>query len=143
MGGCIGSTFCLSLCERIPERISAAVLQNPIGLSDNRKTFDESFRSWSQEIRRQRPELDEATLEQFDRNLYAGDFVFSVSRDFVSRCPVPLLVMPGNDAPHLTVIGEEIARLAPNAEVLRDWKGPAHKPAAIERVRTFLAAHTP
>jgi pimeloyl-ACP methyl ester carboxylesterase len=77
MGGCIGSTFCLTLCERIPERISAAVLQNPIGLAGNRKTFDESFRSWSQEIRQSRPELDESTLNRFDRNLYAGDFVLA------------------------------------------------------------------
>jgi pimeloyl-ACP methyl ester carboxylesterase len=143
MGGCIGSSFCLTLCERIPRRISAAVLQNPIGLSENRKTFDESFRSWSQEIRQRRPELDEATLNRFDRNLYAGDFVFSVTRDFVRSCPVPLLVMPGNDAPHPTAIGEEIVRLAPDVEVLRDWKGPAHKPASIERVREFLAKHTP
>jgi pimeloyl-ACP methyl ester carboxylesterase len=143
MGGCIGSTFCLTLCERVPQRISAAVLQNPIGLADNRKTWDEAAVSWSEEIRRRRPELDEKTLAQFDRNLYAGDFVFSVSRDFVKRCPAPLLVMPGNDAPHPTAIGEEIARLAPNAEVLREWKGPAHKPATIERVRSFLAAHTP
>jgi pimeloyl-ACP methyl ester carboxylesterase len=143
MGGCIGSTFCLTLCERIPERISAAVLQNPIGLSDNRKTFDESFRGWSEEIRQHRPELDEATLSRFDRNLYAGDFVFSVTRDFVKRCTVPLLVMPGNDAPHPTAIGEEIVSLAPHVDVLRDWKGPAHKPASIERVRKFLAEHTP
>jgi pimeloyl-ACP methyl ester carboxylesterase len=143
MGGCIGSTFCLTLCERIPQRISAAVLQNPIGLSENRKTFDESFRGWSEEIRQRRPELDEATLNQFDRNLYAGDFVFSVSRDFVKRCTVPLFVMPGNDAPHPTAIGEEIFALAPDAEVLREWKGPALKPNSIERVRAFLAQHTP
>ena len=51
--------------------------------------------------------------------------------------------MPGNDAPHPTAIGEEIVRLAPKVEVLRDWKGPAHKPASIARVRAFLAAHTP
>jgi pimeloyl-ACP methyl ester carboxylesterase len=143
MGGCIGASFCLTLCERIPQRISAAVLQNPIGLSENRETFDASFQSWSQAIRQRRPELDEALLQRFDHNLHGGDFVFSVTRDFVRSCPVPLLVMPGNDAPHPTAIGEEIALLAPQVEVLRDWKGPAHKPASIECVRAFLAAHTP
>ena len=29
LGGCIGSSFCLSLCEIVPDRIGAAVLQNP------------------------------------------------------------------------------------------------------------------
>ena len=32
LGGCIGSSFCLMLCEIASERISAAVLQNPIGV---------------------------------------------------------------------------------------------------------------
>jgi pimeloyl-ACP methyl ester carboxylesterase len=32
LGGCIGSSYCLKLCEVAPARVSAAVLQNPIGL---------------------------------------------------------------------------------------------------------------
>ena len=32
LGGCIGSSFCLSLCEIVPDRIGAAVLQNPVGV---------------------------------------------------------------------------------------------------------------
>ena len=44
MGGCIGSSFCLRLCRDVPERISAAVLQNPIGLAGNAHIFEESFR---------------------------------------------------------------------------------------------------
>jgi pimeloyl-ACP methyl ester carboxylesterase len=39
MGGCIGATYCLTLCELAPERITAAVLQNPIGLHENRDTL--------------------------------------------------------------------------------------------------------
>src|SRR5262249_37440288 len=42
MGGCIGATFCLTLCEMAAERITAAVLQNPIGLHENRATWDEA-----------------------------------------------------------------------------------------------------
>jgi pimeloyl-ACP methyl ester carboxylesterase len=30
LGGCIGSSYCLKLCEIAPERVSCAVLQNPI-----------------------------------------------------------------------------------------------------------------
>ncbi len=32
LGGCIGGSFCLQLCEIAPDRVMAAVLQNPIGL---------------------------------------------------------------------------------------------------------------
>src|SRR5580658_10281951 len=31
MGGCIGGSFCLRACAAAPERVTAAVLQNPIG----------------------------------------------------------------------------------------------------------------
>ena len=31
IGGCIGATFCMTLCDMAPSRIAAAVLLNPIG----------------------------------------------------------------------------------------------------------------
>ena len=34
LGGCIGSSYCLRLIQQAPERVSAAVLQNPIGLAE-------------------------------------------------------------------------------------------------------------
>ena len=52
--------------------------------------------------------------------------MFSVSRDDVAHCSVPVIVMPGDDGPHPTAIGEEIARTAPDAELLMHWKGPAY-----------------
>ena len=51
--------------------------------------------------------------------------------------------MPGDDPPHPQAIGEEIIGVAPNVEALRQWKGPDHLPAAIERVSAFLERHTP
>ena len=33
-GWLIGGSYCLSLCELAPERVAAAVLQNPIGMHD-------------------------------------------------------------------------------------------------------------
>src|SRR5207253_5435717 len=38
MGGCIGGSFCLKACEMAPDRVTAAVLQNPIGLQDRKST---------------------------------------------------------------------------------------------------------
>jgi len=141
MGGCIGASFCLTLCELAPKRITAAVLQNPIGHADNRDVFQNLVQTWAKGVRQERPEIDEGVLNNFGDNMFGGDFVFSVTREFVRQCKTPLLVMPGDDPPHPQVIGEEIAALAPNVEELRQWKGPEHLQATIDRVTQFLDGH--
>jgi pimeloyl-ACP methyl ester carboxylesterase len=118
------------------------VLQNPIGLSpDNRTAFNEMFGGWANDLRKGRPELSEAELEAFRARMYDGDFVFSVSRDFVRACRTPMLVLAGDDLYHPAPIAEEIARLAPDAELVTKWKTPDATPAAVARVRAFLKAH--
>jgi len=144
LGGCIGSSFCLKLSETAPDRVSAMVLQNPIGLNPEFPSyFPDSFTEWAQEQRAAQPPLDPAALDSFGRNMWGGDFVFSVDRDFVQRCAVPALVLPGDDKPHPMVAGLELARLLPKAEMLRDWKGPAHIEEQRRRVLDFLEKHTP
>jgi len=118
-------------------------LQNPIGHADNRDVFANLVQSWAKGIREQRREIEEHVRKNFGDNMFGGDFVFSVSREFVRECKTPLLVMPGDDPPHPAVIGEEIVELAPNAEALREWKSPEHLQAAIDRVSEFLERHTP
>jgi pimeloyl-ACP methyl ester carboxylesterase len=143
MGGCIGASFCLTLCELAPSRIVSAVLQNPIGHADNRDVFVNLVQTWAKGIREQHREVEEHVLRNLGDNMFGGDFVFSVNREFVRQCKTPLLVMPGDDPPHPQVIGEEIIELAPNVEALRQWKGPEHLQTAIERVSAFLERHTP
>jgi pimeloyl-ACP methyl ester carboxylesterase len=144
LGGCIGASFCLKLCEIAPERIASAVLQNPIGVHPEQTTyFPDSFAEWAREQRAARPELDENALRAFGRHMWGGDFVFSVSRDFARRCPTPTLLLPGDDVPHPAATAAELASLLPGVEVLRDWKGPAHLMAQRETVLAFLARHTP
>jgi hypothetical protein len=75
--------------------------------------------------------------------MFGGDFVFSVTRDFVKGCRTPLLLQPGTDKAHPAKTSEEIAALAPNIEVQKDWKAPTHREASIKRVRAFLERHTP
>ena len=142
-GGCIGSTFCLTLCEMAPERVTAAVLQNPIGLHENRDTWDEAVSGFSKRMIERDPSLTEATIKKFGHNMFGGDFVFSVSRDFVRRCPTPLLLQPGTDKPHPAETSAEIARLAPNLEIQKDWRGPTHLAESIRRVTEFLTRNTP
>jgi pimeloyl-ACP methyl ester carboxylesterase len=143
MGGCIGASFCLKLCETAPERVTAAVLQNPIGLADNRAVWDESVRGFARTMRERDPGLGEAVIARFGANLFGGDFVFSVTRDFLRRCTTPLLLQPGSDAPHPAAVSAEIAQLAPNIEVQQRWRGPEHLEESIRRVTDFLRRHTP
>jgi pimeloyl-ACP methyl ester carboxylesterase len=144
LGGCIGASYCLTLCEIAPERVSAAVLQNPIGLHPEFPNyFPESHAAWAKEQHAARPDLDAGAVEAFGRNMWERDFVFSVTRDFVRRCSVPCLVLPGTDTPHPAVIGAELAELLPNAERLDKWKGPEHLDDQCERVIVFLEMHTP
>ncbi|HEY3066120.1 MAG TPA: alpha/beta hydrolase [Methylomirabilota bacterium] len=143
MGGCIGASFCLTLCEIAPERITAAVLQNPIGLHENRATWDDAVATFSKTMLARDPTLTEDVIQKFGHNMFGGDFVFSVTRDFVSRCRTPLLLQPGTDTPHPAEISAEIARLAPRLEIQKDWRAPTHLADSIRRVTEFLTRHTP
>ena len=66
-----------------------------------------------------------------------------MSREFVRRCSTPLLLQPGTDEPHPAQTSAEIEKLAPNLEVQRDWRAPAHLAESIRRVGDFLTRNTP
>lgn len=144
LGGCIGGSFCLKAIQMAPGRVAAAVLQNPIGLHpEHRGYFPDGHAQWSAEQMAVRPELEAADLEGFGRNMWDGDFVFCVDRDFARRCPVPTFLLPGSDIPHPAATSAELAALLPGVEVLSDWRGPAHLAAQEAAVTGFLRAHTP
>lgn len=144
MGGCIGSSYCLGLVQSAPERISAAVLQNPIGLSeDNRDAFLGMFDEWANELKRERAALTDASLNAFRANMFGGEFVFTVSRDFVRSCRTPFLVLAGDDNFHPTATAREIAALAPDAELITKWGTPDVARGAVDHIRAFLQSHTP
>jgi pimeloyl-ACP methyl ester carboxylesterase len=142
MGGCIGGSYCFEAIEQAPDRVAAAVLQNPIGLWENRDTWDAAVQGYSETVRARDPSISEATIQSFGRNMFGQDFVFSVTRDFVRNCRTPLLLQPGTDKPHPARTSDEIAALAPNIEVQKDWRGPQFLQDSITRVRTFLEKHT-
>ena len=143
MGGCIGATFCLTLCETAPDRVTAAVLQNPIGLHENRAYWEESVRGFAKTMLERDPALTEDVIRRFAENMFGGDFVFSVTREFLRTCRTPMLLQPGSDTPHPAATSAEIEQLAPNLEVQKDWRGPTHLAESIRRVTDFLTRHTP
>jgi pimeloyl-ACP methyl ester carboxylesterase len=143
MGCCIGGSFILKLIEQAPERVLAAVLEQPIGVEDsNRELFAQMQRAWAEELVCARRDVDASEVDRFLTSMWDGDFVVSVGPEVISGCPVPLLVMPGIDDYHPTETGRQIARLAPGAELLEPWKDtPELVAEATEAVRRFLRSH--
>ena len=141
-GACIGVSFALSVAKRRPQAVTSLVLQNPIGLSDvNRAALDGEFEHWASEVRGW-PNIDRTLLPGFHDRMFGGDFIFSVTRDFVRGCAIPALLMPGNDMVHAANVSDDLARM-PVVDVLAPWKGQALRDMAMTRVREFLLRHTP
>ena len=143
MGGCIGSSYCLGVLEADASRVSAAVLQNPIGRHENQDLFYAMFDAWADALQEQRDDVKPAALPPFRERMYGGDFTFNTGRDFVAGIETPLLILAGDDAYHPRPIAEEIAALAPNNELILEWKSEDAAPVAAAKVRAFLERHTP
>lgn len=143
MGCCIGASYALNLARLAPSRVASLVLQQPIGIDEaNRQVMPNSWRKWADELVASREDLSRAALEDFGRRMWAGEFVLSVSREFVASSPTPMLILPGNDLEHPAVIAQELDRLAPDVITVQPWKEPADCiPSAVARVREFLVAH--
>jgi pimeloyl-ACP methyl ester carboxylesterase len=148
LGCCIGGPFVLKLMERAPERVLAGVLCQPVGHRPEKPdVMYDSGKNWAPVFRERRPEVSMETIEAYLHNLYRNpaDFVYSVSRDFVRNCQIPMLVMPDDVPAHPYAVAMEVVQLAPKAEVTNyPWKDPKELIApAVERVRQFLKAHEP
>jgi pimeloyl-ACP methyl ester carboxylesterase len=142
IGGCIGGPYCLGLMQAAPERVAAAVLQQPIGRSEeNQRAFYEMFDTWADELKPRYPNVPLQAWQQFRSHMYDGDFVFNVSREFVRRCLIPMLVLLGNDLYHPSQTSREIVALAPDAELVERWKEPEIVADAVQKVREFLRRH--
>jgi pimeloyl-ACP methyl ester carboxylesterase len=149
LGCCIGGPFVLKLMERAPDRIVAAVLCEPSGHRPENPDvmYNNNISNWGPTLCARRPDV---TMEIVDAYLHAlyrspGDFVYSVTRDFVRTCQTPMLIMPDDTPAHPYAVCMEVAELAPKAEVtMYPWKEPKDLiPQAVRHVRDFLRAHQP
>ena len=142
MGGCIGGPYCFGVMQAAPERVAAVILQQTIGLEDNRQAFYEMFDSWADSLREDRPEVSDADWQQFRSNMYDGDFLFNTDREFVRQCTIPMLVLMGNDLYHPESTSREVAALAPNAILMEHWKDP-DTDGTVQTAIDFLQSNTP
>src|SRR6476620_8610420 len=135
-GNCIGGPFAMKLMERAPQRVTAAILSQPVGHNPAKPDYmyDAGKTVWARELRERRPEIPMETIAKSLHDLYRvrPDFVYSVSRDFAKSCQTSMLVLPF-----------DVASLCPNAEItVFPWKEPPElKARTINRARTFLKRH--
>jgi pimeloyl-ACP methyl ester carboxylesterase len=146
---CIGGPFTWSLIKRAPQRVVAAVLAQPVGFRPESPgvMYDNSMKTWTPELLKQRPDLSAEMLDKFLTRMYRtnADFVFTVTRDFVRNCQTPILVMPDDIPSHPYAVAMETAMLAPKAELsFYPWKEPKDRiPLAVRQIRSFMRAHRP
>jgi pimeloyl-ACP methyl ester carboxylesterase len=146
MGCCIGSSYALNLARLAPNRVASLVLQQPIGIDEtNRQVMPNSWQKWADGLLAQQPaRFDQATLANFGRRMWSGDFVLSVTREFAASCSTPMLILPGNDLEHPAAVARELAQLVPHAQTVQAWKEPADViPSAVKQIREFLRQHSP
>ncbi len=142
VGMCIGGAFIAKLLVDAPERVSAAVAMQPIGLDGNEDTFDELFTTWRDGVRADHPEASDADWAGCQRNLFGrDDFIWSVPDSAIPEIDTPLLVLRGNDEYHPSSTSERLAAEVPNATLVERWKDPDHVDAARAAVNTFLDTH--
>jgi pimeloyl-ACP methyl ester carboxylesterase len=148
-GFCVGGPLIWNLIRRAPDRVVAAILAHPSGFRPEQpdRFYQNNIVRWAPRLLESRGDITRDGVEAFLHKMYGTDpdFVFTVSRDFVRACEIPILVMPDDAAAHPYAVAMETARFAPNAEVsLYPWREPSgHIELAVRHARTFLKAHTP
>ena len=149
MGFCIGGPFIWNLIKRVPNRVVAAVLAQPVGFRPEMPTlmYDGSMTGWGPDLVKRRPDITMDMIQKYLTKMYRNDndFVFTVTRDFVRNCQTPVLILPDDIPAHPYAVAMESAMLAPKAEVsLFPWKEPKERiPLAVRQIHSFLKAHRP
>ena len=81
-GNCIGGPFAMKLMERAPQRVTAAILSQPVGHNPANPDYmyDAGKTVWAKELRERRPDVSMETIEKYLHNLYRGAARFRVQR---------------------------------------------------------------
>jgi len=143
IGMCIGGPYIMNLLTTAPERFSAAVLLQPVGIDDNRESMYEMFDLWAEALAPDHPEVTTDAWHSFRSNMWDGEFVLTATREQVAAVETPLLVAMGNDLYHPQSTSRAIAELAPDVTFVESWKDGEALTAFDATAKDFLARHTP
>ena len=142
VGMCIGGAFIAKLLVDAPDRVTAAVAMQPIGLDANQDTFDELFATWRDDVRADHPEASDADWAAVRDNLFGrADYVWSVPDAAVATIGAPLLVLRGNDQYHPASTSERLAADVAGARLIQTWKDGEAVHSARAEVDAFLDAN--
>ena len=149
IGFCIAGPMILNLLSRAGDRVVAAALMQPSGYRPELPNlfYENNIAGWAPPLCEQRSDITMDMVHDFLMNMYnnRADFVFTVSREFVSGLQTPILIAPDDVPAHPYVRAMEVANLAPNSEVtIYPWKDTQeHIDETVGHVRRFLASHVP
>lgn len=147
LGFCIGGPLGWNLMRRAPDRVIAAVLAQPSGFRPEQPDlfYNNNIKGWGPALIEKRSDVSMEMVEKFLNRMYRtnADFVFTVDRDFVRQCQIPVLILPDDVPAHPYAVAMESAMLAPKAELsMYPWKEPKERiPLAVRQIRSFLRAH--
>ncbi len=149
IGFCIAGPMILNLLSRAGDRVVAAALMQPSGYRPELPNlfYENNTAGWGPPLCEQRDDITMDMVHDFLMNMYnnRADFVFTVSREFVSSLQVPILIAPDDVPAHPYERAMEVANLAPNSEVtIYPWKdSQEHIDEVVAHARRFLKAHAP
>lgn len=143
-GMCIGGPYILNLIKHAPERITSALVLQTIGRDDNRDIFFAMYDMWAEDLLAAKSDsYAPEAMASLRHNMFDNDLpLFAVEDTFVTQCQTPMLVFAGNDLYHPNSSSKHLAALAPNAELIEDWKEGSSVAQGLERAREFLRTHS-
>ena len=104
MGFCIGGPMIHNLLRLAPDRIVAAAMMQPSGFRAEMPDlfYQNNIKAWGPPLCEKRSEVTMDMVHDFLTSMYTNraDFVFTVSREFVSSLQTPLLIAPDNVPAH-------------------------------------------
>jgi pimeloyl-ACP methyl ester carboxylesterase len=143
-GMCIGGPYILNLIKHAPERITSALVLQTIGRDENRDIFFAMYDMWAEDLLAAKSDkFSPEAMASLRHNMFDNDLaLFCVEDAFVSQCQTPMLVFAGNDLYHPNSSSKHLAALAPNAQLIDDWKEGAAVAQGLERALQFLQTHS-
>lgn len=143
LGMCIGGPYIVGLLRAAPERFSAAVMLQPVGIDGNREALEEMFDQWATAIAPDHPEVDADGWASFRSNMWGGEFVLTAGPDDVGSIDTPVLLLKGNDLYHPPSTSAALAAALPDVTYVERWKDDEVLPQTDATIKEFLAARTP